>query len=182
MRVNAPGSEVAEETGGEGGRPVSRGAVGAGPWNIRVNSPGEEETGCAGGVETGTAESEPLAFIELNICVKLPGVDGAADAAALRLGTAGEPCGGVEAAEVPVVSSAPRRSGVLGAAGEILLSTSTWLNIFASSSEGREAGPDAKEVAGPEDLSDCSIRVNSPGPDGVAGGETIGATSAGIEA
>lgn len=38
------------------------------------------------------------------------------------------------------------------------------MNVFARSSVGLETGGDPEGAAGSADLSDCSIRVNSPGP------------------
>ena len=97
MRVNAPGSELAGAFACDGGGAGSRAPVACVSKNVRVNSPGPDEAGDVGGSAdagaTSMAGSAPgLALIELKICVKLPGEEGAgAPATSVVSGGAPEP-------------------------------------------------------------------------------------------
>ncbi|MDR3752339.1 MAG: hypothetical protein P4K78_00720 [Terracidiphilus sp.] len=82
MRVKAPGSELAGGFACTSGGAGSRAPAACVSKNVRVNSPGPDEAVVVGGgtdaSATSIAGSAPgLALIELNICVKLPGEEGA---------------------------------------------------------------------------------------------------------
>ncbi|HUX27575.1 MAG TPA: hypothetical protein VMV39_02260 [Terracidiphilus sp.] len=126
-----------------------------------MNSPGPEageEGGAAtgGGVLAATGSASAFALIERNICVKLPGVEGLIGSGS---GSAGWGC----------CANSPGAPAGAADSADGFFSTETWLKTFAKSSEGLETGGGADVEAFEGVVSAWSIRVNSPGPEDVAG-------------
>lgn len=132
---------------------------------MRVNSPGPDEAddedgapGCGADEAGGCAEG---ALIELNIRVKAPGSEERSEAGC----------------DAPAGKLADGAGGLPAGSGWAFFCMGTWLNICETSCAGLDAA-----VVGAFcsiEVSVCSMRVNSPGPDfaaegrggaGVAGG------------
>jgi len=131
--VNSPGADDRE---GGGAGVAAGGAENVGP--------------CAAGADTGS-------FSAPNICVKLPGDDGAAAG-----GAGGGAAGGF--------SGAANRPDGPAASGFFSMATCT--NALASSRDAFSGGLATSPVGLPGVFNACSMRVNSPGfgADGSAGG------------
>lgn len=157
--VKEPGSELA---GGAAGAD-SRGAM---VCIMRVNSPGPAAGAGAGGAENaGVADGTGGAGVSLNapnICVKLPGEEGAAAAG-----------GGAGAAGIANLPEGPAASG--------FFSIETWTNALASSRDAFIGAAEPEPAPGAGVLSACSMRVNSPGllPCASGAGGGVGAAGAG---